>query len=93
MYRLIKSEREHLEDLVELIKKYPNNYVLGEKVRSYFLNLTYDKKKSLKTIKDRIKYIKKELIHENYWDGFTVKGFKDELKELEKKLNDMGKQR
>lgn len=40
-------------------------------------------------IKERIKYLKRELIHENYWDGFTAKGFKDELKKLEEELNSL----
>ena len=48
----------------------------------------------VKKIKERIKYLKRELIHENYWDGFTAKGSRDELKKLEeeiKGLNDTNK--
>ena len=40
----------------------------------------------VKKIKERIKYLKRELINENYWDGFTAKGFRDELKKLEEEL-------
>lgn len=46
MYRLTKSEKEHLKDLIELTKKNPNNYDLGEKIRTYFLKLRYDKEKN-----------------------------------------------
>ena len=39
-----------------------------------------------KQIKERISYIKKELVMENYWDGFTLKGFREELASLEEEL-------
>lgn len=51
MYKLVKSEKEHLVDLVELVKKYPNNYELGNEIRKYFLNLSYDKGKYRKNKK------------------------------------------
>ena len=38
-------------------------------------------------IKKRIKYLKSELTHEGYHDGWTLKGMKDEKKWLEKELN------
>jgi hypothetical protein len=52
MYKLVKSEREHLEDLVELVKKHPNNYQLGDEIRKYILNLRYDKGKYRKDTKE-----------------------------------------
>ena len=45
MHRLKKSEKEHLKDLLNLAKEYPNDQELGRKIRNYFLNLRYDKKK------------------------------------------------
>ncbi len=41
-----------------------------------------DKKKTLK----RIEYLKTELAHSRYWDGWVVAGMKKELKELENKM-------
>ena len=52
MYKLVKSEKEHLEDLVALVKKYPNNYELGDEIRKYFLNLVYNKEKYRKNKKE-----------------------------------------
>ena len=37
-------------------------------------------------IKERINYLKMELAHEKYHDGWVIKDMKDELKELENKL-------
>ena len=36
-------------------------------------------------IKKRIGYLKMELAHHRYHDGWTLKGMKEELKSLEKK--------
>ena len=36
-------------------------------------------------IKKRIEYLKMELAHHGYHDGWTLKGMKEELKLLEKK--------
>tara|TARA_Y100001963_G_scaffold160112_1_gene267949 strand:- start:3387 stop:3539 length:153 start_codon:yes stop_codon:yes gene_type:complete len=44
------------------------------------------KKDKLKKIKDRIKYLEMEISHERFWDGYALKGMKDELKKLNKKL-------
>ena len=37
-----------------------------------------------KQIKDRINYLKTELAHEGYHDGWVLKGMREELKQLEK---------
>jgi|TARA_B100000073_G_scaffold345934_1_gene356121 hypothetical protein len=34
----------------------------------------------------RIKYLKTEIAHEGYWDGWALEGMRDELSELETKL-------
>tara|TARA_A100001391_G_C4827610_1_gene213120 strand:+ start:369 stop:518 length:150 start_codon:yes stop_codon:yes gene_type:complete len=41
-----------------------------------------------KQLKDRIKYLKTELAHEGYHDGWVLMGMKKELKELEGELKD-----
>ena len=41
---------------------------------------------SKEQIKDRIKYLKMELAHSHYHDGWTVKGMKEEKEWLEKEL-------
>ena len=40
---------------------------------------------SKEQIKDRIKYLKSELAHSHYHDGWVIQGMKKELKKLEKK--------
>tara|TARA_B100000073_G_scaffold344861_1_gene352580 strand:+ start:246 stop:380 length:135 start_codon:yes stop_codon:yes gene_type:complete len=35
-------------------------------------------------IKKRIKYLKSELAHEGYHDGWVIKGMREELEKLEK---------
>ena len=37
-------------------------------------------------IKESIKYLKMELIHEAYHDGWVLKGMKEELESLEERL-------
>ena len=41
-----------------------------------------------KQLKDRIKYLKTELAHEGYHDGWVLMGMKKELKKLEGDLKD-----
>tara|TARA_Y100001963_G_C6708432_1_gene413071 strand:+ start:647 stop:784 length:138 start_codon:yes stop_codon:yes gene_type:complete len=41
-----------------------------------------------KQIKDRINYLKMELAHEGYHDGWVLKGLREELKKLEKEINE-----
>lgn len=43
-------------------------------------------KKEIEVIKERIEYIKSELAAEGHWDGWVVTGLKEELAELEAKL-------
>ena len=38
-------------------------------------------------IKKRIDYLKIEIAHGRFWDGYALNGMKTELKELEEKLN------
>lgn len=49
------------------------------------------KEVEIKKTEQRIREIKKELTLENYWDGFTLKGFRTELEELEKNLLNLKK--
>jgi len=37
-------------------------------------------------MKDRIKYLKMEIAHSGYHDGWTLKGMKEELRWLEEEL-------
>ena len=39
-------------------------------------------------IKKRIDYLKIEIDHGRFWDGYALNGMKKELKELEKKLSE-----
>jgi hypothetical protein len=41
---------------------------------------------SKEKILKRIQYLEMELIHEGYLDGWTIRGYKKELKELKEKL-------
>jgi hypothetical protein len=41
----------------------------------------------LEEIKKRIEYLKTEIAHGGYWDGFALKGMKKELKNLKKILD------
>jgi len=42
----------------------------------------------IKEIKKRIKYLKSELNHKHYWDGWSVEGMEKELKKLEEKVKE-----
>ena len=42
-----------------------------------------------KQIKDRIEYLKMELTHEGYHDGWVLQGMKQELKKLEDKIDNV----
>jgi len=44
------------------------------------------KKDKLNKMTERIDYLKTEIAHEGYWDGFALEGMKEELSELETKL-------
>ena len=43
----------------------------------------------LEKINKRIEYLKTELAHERYWDGWVVAGLKQELKQLTKKVEEI----
>ena len=47
-----------------------------------------DKPVSRKQAEARLKYLKSELAHEGYHDGWVLMGMKKELKELEGELKD-----
>ena len=51
---------------------------LTEKSESYEIDITTS---------DRIEYLKSEIAHGNYHDGWTLEGLKEHLKELEEKSN------
>tara|TARA_Y100000004_G_C8591593_1_gene276690 strand:+ start:295 stop:447 length:153 start_codon:yes stop_codon:yes gene_type:complete len=40
-------------------------------------------------MEERIKYLKTEIAHGAYWDGFALQGMKKELKELERKIQEL----
>ena len=44
-------------------------------------------KKIIQGIKKRIDWLIMEIIHQYYWDGYTIAGFKKELEELKEKLD------
>lgn len=46
-------------------------------------------KKRIKEIKDRIKYLKIEIVHRNYWPGRVVEGFEKELLTLNIELENL----
>jgi len=39
-----------------------------------------------KQIEERIDYLKMELVHSGFWDGWCIQGMKKELAELKKHL-------
>jgi|10_taG_2_1085330.scaffolds.fasta_scaffold31392_2 hypothetical protein len=41
-----------------------------------------------KQMKKRIEYLKIELAHERYWDGWVLEGMRAELKELEEEFKE-----
>ena len=40
----------------------------------------------MEKINKRIEYLRIEIAHEGFWDGFALEGMKEELSELETKL-------
>jgi len=45
----------------------------------------------LEKIKKRIKYLKTEIAHERYWDGWVIAGLKKELNLLINKIREINK--
>ena len=43
----------------------------------------------IEEIKDRIQYLKSELAHERYHDGWVIAGFKKELLKLNRKMKEI----
>ena len=41
---------------------------------------------SRKQAEERLKYLKSELAHEGYWDGWSLKGMREEVEWIEKEL-------
>ena len=105
-----------IDKIKKLVKQYPNDMELGERVRRYINDLEDVKyiyespdggntiyrrrfndysdkelisdndKVSRKQAIARLKYLNSELAHEDYHDGWTVKGMKEEKEWLEKEL-------
>jgi hypothetical protein len=46
----------------------------------------------LEKINKRIQYLKIEISHGGFWDGYALEGMKKELKELTKKLQNIKEQ-
>tara|TARA_Y100001963_G_scaffold144887_1_gene217663 strand:+ start:563 stop:859 length:297 start_codon:yes stop_codon:yes gene_type:complete len=81
-----------LNRLYSLIVQNPNDKELGEIVRDIYGTdaQKWDKSKDTVTREQalrRVDYLKTELGHENYHDGWTIKGMKEELKWLELELD------
>lgn len=76
----------NIELLKKLVKDSPNDYELGEAIRRLVNNQKEEDK--FKKMKDRIKWLMIQLIHEDYYDGYSLKAFKIELNNLLKKIND-----
>ena len=72
--------RDKLNKIFKMVKDYPNNMELGKKIRSYHMKLQDE---NLEETNKRIKYLKTELAHERFHDGWVVSSMKKELKELE----------
>ena len=85
MEKTCKKAIEQLDKIIQLVEQYPNDSSLGGEIRSYIKSIDNTKSRVI-IVKERIQYIKNELTMENYWDGFTLKGFREELKELEEEL-------
>ena len=46
---------------------------------------------SRKQAEERLKYLRTELAHERYWDGWSVQGMREEAEWLEKELKKIDK--
>ncbi len=75
---------EIIDFLKDMVKKHPNDYDLGEAIRSYVVN--HEDEDRVKKIRERIDWLSIELIHEGYLDGYSIKGFREELSSLVKEL-------
>ena len=51
-----------------------------------------EKPVSRKQAEARLEYLNTELAHERYWDGWSVKGMKEEKEWLESQLKKLDKQ-
>ncbi len=76
----------NIEILKKLVKDFPNDYDLGKSIRS-LVNEEREEGEFIK-IKKRVKWLMVQLVHENYYDGYSLKAFKTELNNLLKKIND-----
>lgn len=76
----------NIELLKKLVKDFPNDYELGEAVRR--LVNSQKEEDYFEKIKNRIKWLMVQLIHEDYYDGYSLKDFKKELNNLLNKIND-----
>ena len=47
---------------------------------------------SRKQAEERLKYLNEELAHEGYWDGWSIKGMREEKEWLESQLKNLDKQ-
>tara|TARA_R110000850_G_scaffold135319_1_gene256523 strand:- start:586 stop:831 length:246 start_codon:yes stop_codon:yes gene_type:complete len=75
---------EIIDFLRDMVKKHPNDYDLGEAIRSYVVNHKNDDRAT--KIKERITWLTTELTHEGYLDGYAIKGFREELSSLVNEL-------
>tara|TARA_R100000234_G_C4889534_1_gene130853 strand:+ start:101 stop:457 length:357 start_codon:yes stop_codon:yes gene_type:complete len=84
---------QELEDIYNAVESEPNDMALGEIVRQHYWMNTEDTEEepvSRERAEARLQYLKTELAHESYHDGWTLKGMKEEVEWLESQLN--GKQ-
>jgi len=76
----------NIELLKKLVKDFPNDYDLGGAIRQIVNN--QKEEDSFKKIKNRIQWLMVQLVHEHYYDGYSLKAFKKELNNLLKNIND-----
>ena len=50
-----------------------------------------EKPVSRKQAEERLKYLNEQLIHEGYWDGWSLQGMREEKKWLEQELKKLDK--
>lgn len=94
----LSSALQELEGVYHMADTEPNNMKLGKMVRSYYWEHTEEEISeppvSREQAEARLKYLKTELAHSDKWDGWSVKGMKEEKEWLENELygEELGRQ-
>ena len=82
----IKNLKKELKDLEMAYDKLLNEHIFGTPTDGLEVGSPEDYEIDI-TTNDRIEYLKSEIAHGNYHDGWTLEGLKEQLKELEEKSN------